>query len=640
MTLSDEFTIITNDVQATRPTVLAGWNARIMLLFLLPAFLGAATYYVSPAGLDTNPGTLAQPFHTVARGVQAAGAGDTIVLRDGTYPPNAPYGGGSTTGWLLFIAKSGAPGLPITLKAEHKQKAILDCGNISNEPQAGCMGYFYMAPSPAYWVFQDLVFTRTYGTALLLNSAGAAHDIIVKGCRFDTIGRHADNSVYGIAGVYASATQYNLTFDGNTFYNIGRTSSIYSMSNDHGLYLHSRNSTIINNVFYGGIAGWGVQTASGFSGLIANNTFADTRTVKYGQIMLWDTNGAVVVRNNIFYNPPGGVSVDNYQFSAPICAVDHNLVFGGTMGSVQGCSFTNNIQSNPLFVDASSDFHLQPGSGAIDAGVPVLGVATDYDGANRGQGSAFDIGAYEFLPTVISLVAATNVTSTSATINWTTSRAADSDVHYGLSGYTNATPENTTMATRHTASLSNLTGSTTYHYSVLSRDSSGKQTTSGDFSFKTAAPPAPPAPAPPAFTFSLSGSKSAISTAPGQTTADNVTVHLVTGLPQSVVMSASGLPAGVSAIFFPPSCVATCTTILILTASAGAPAGTFALTVSGSSGQATGSCHYTLTIAAPVHAAAAPWASFLAWANTLPIWARSIGLAGTSRMKVSQPAEM
>jgi hypothetical protein len=639
MTFSDEFTTITNDVRTTRPPVLAGWNICILLLFLLPTFLGAATYYVSPSGLDTNPGTLAQPFHTVARGVQAASAGDTIVLRDGIYPPNAPYGGGSATGWLLFVGKSGAPGLPITLKAEHKQQAILDCGNIANEPQTGCMGYFYMTPSPAYWVFQDLVFTRAYQVALMLNSEGAAHDIIVKGCRFDTIGRHADNSVNGMAGVYANATQYNLTFDGNTFYNIGRTSSTYSMSNDHGLYLHSKNSTVINNVFYGWIAGWGVQTAVGFSGLIANNTFADTRTEKAGQLMLWATDGAVVVRNNIFYNPPGGVGVDAYQFSAPICAVDHNLVFGGTMGTVPGCSFTNNIQANPLFVAASGNFHLQPGSGAIDAGVPVLGVATDYDGANRGQGNRFDIGAYEFPSTVISAVAAANVTSTSATITWTTSRAADSAVHYGLNGYTNATPENTTMVTRHTASLSNLTGSTTYHYNVLSRDSSGKQTTSGDFSFTTAARP-PAAAAAAAITFWLSGSISSISMAPGQTFADNVTVNRVTGPPQSVVMSASGLPPGITATFFPPSCVATCTTVLILSASAGAPAGKFALTVKGSSGLATGSCGYALTIAAPVHAAAAPKASFWAWANTLPVWTRSIGLAGTSRMKVSQPAEM
>ena len=55
--------------------------ARVLVLVLLPAFLGAATYYGSPSGTDTNPGTYAQPFRTVARGIQAASAGDTIILQ-------------------------------------------------------------------------------------------------------------------------------------------------------------------------------------------------------------------------------------------------------------------------------------------------------------------------------------------------------------------------------------------------------------------------------------------------------------------------------------------------------------------------------------------------------------------------------
>ena len=615
MIFSNEFT---KDAAGASPRlpVLAGWNIRVLLLVLMPTFLGAATFYASPSGVDTNPGTYAQPFRTVARGVQAANAGDTIILQDGTYPDDTPYGGGSTTGWLVNISKSGTSGSPITLKAEHKQKAILDCGNAYNGPQTGCMGYFYMTPSPAYWVFQDLVFVHAYQVPLMLNSGGAAHDITVKGCRFEAIGNHAENSVYGIAGVYANGTQYNLTFDGNTFYNIGRTSSTYSMSNDHGLYLHSTNTTITNNVFYGWIVGWGIQTASGFSGLIANNTFADTRTEKPGQLMLWDTDGAVVVRNNIFYNPPAGAGVASYAFSTPSCVSDHNMVYGGTIGSAPGCTFANTTVANPAFVNASGgDFHLTAGSPAIGAGVAVSGVVTDYDGVARPQGASSDIGAFEFAatttqPPVVSAVAASSLTATSATITWTTDHLADSQVQYGLNGYTNTTARNTTMVTQHTASLSNLTASTIFHYSVLSSDSSGNRTTSGDFSFTTAATPPPPPPPPPpaAFTFWLSGSTSSLSTTPGHSVTDNVTVNRLTGTAQTVVMSASGLPAGVSAIFTQPSCTATCTTVLTLSASTVAPAGTYAITVNGSSGQTTASCGYTLTIAAPATGAAASWA--------------------------------
>jgi hypothetical protein len=613
MIFSNEFT--TDAIgAASRPPVRAGWNIRVLLLALLPTLLGATTYYASPAGSDSNPGTTyAQPFRTVARGIQAASAGDTIILQDGTYPADTIYGGGSTSGALLWINKSGTAGSPITLKAEHKQKAILDCGNVDNGPQTGCTGYIYLGdPAPAYWVFQDLRFTRSYDAGMNLNSATAAHDITVKGCRFDDIGQHVSTSVYGMDGVYANQSQYNLVFDGNVFYNIGRTTGSTYMANDHALYLHSSNTTVINNVFYGSISGWGVQTAVGFSGLIANNTFAFTRTIQSGQLMLWDpASGAITVRNNLFYNPPGGVAVSTYTFSVPSCSIDHNMVYGGSMGSAPGCTFANNIVANPSFVNASSDFHLLAGSPAIDAGVPVSGVATDYDGVARPQGNGFDIGAYEFPTTtqapVVSAVAASSVTANSATITWTTDKAADSEVQYGLNGYTNTTILNTTMMTQHTASLANLTASTIFHYSVLSRDSSGNRTTSGDFSFTTAATPPPPPP-PPAFTFSISGSTGSISTTPGHSATDNVSVNRLTGTAQTVVMSASGLPAGVSATFSQPGCTPTCSTVLTLSASTVAPAGTYAITVSGSSGQAIASCHYTLTIAVPATGAAASWA--------------------------------
>src|ERR1041384_1599402 len=77
-------------------------------------------YYASPTGSDSHPGTYNQPFRSVARGLQAVGAGDTIILKDGTYGNDTPYGGGSSSDWLLFISKSGTAAAPITLKAEHK----------------------------------------------------------------------------------------------------------------------------------------------------------------------------------------------------------------------------------------------------------------------------------------------------------------------------------------------------------------------------------------------------------------------------------------------------------------------------------------------------------------------------------------
>jgi hypothetical protein len=55
---------------------------------------------------------------------------------------------------------------------------------------------------------------------------------------------------------------------------------------------------------------------------------------------------------------------------------------------------TGTMNANPMFVDESQrDFHLAPGSPAIDA--VDTGPVVDLDGIARPQGPRFDIGAYE-----------------------------------------------------------------------------------------------------------------------------------------------------------------------------------------------------------------------------------------------------
>ena len=77
---------------------------------------------------------------------------------------------------------------------------------------------------------------------------------------------------------------------------------------------------------------------------------------------------------------------------------------------------TNLIKSNPLFVSANSDWHLQTGSPAINAGVNV-GLTKDY--AGNAVSNPPEIGAYEYgtvsvtVPTVTT-TAVTNITSNNA----------------------------------------------------------------------------------------------------------------------------------------------------------------------------------------------------------------------------------
>jgi parallel beta-helix repeat protein len=98
-------------------------------------------------------------------------------------------------------------------------------------------------------------------------------------------------------------------------------------------------------------------------------------------------------------------------------------------------------------------------------------------------------------PPVISAISSGSITSSGATITWTTNEPADTQVQYGTtSSYGSSTPLNTSLITSHSAGLSGLSPSTTYHFRVLSRDAAGNLAQSADNTFVTTSAPDTTAP--------------------------------------------------------------------------------------------------------------------------------------------------
>ena len=90
------------------------------------------------------------------------------------------------------------------------------------------------------------------------------------------------------------------------------------------------------------------------------------------------------------------------------------------------------------------------------------------------------------VPPVISSAAATGVTGTGATINWTTDEPADSQVDYGTTAaYGSSTALAAPPVTAHDQALSGLVSATLYHFRVRSRDAAGNLAVSDDFTFTT-----------------------------------------------------------------------------------------------------------------------------------------------------------
>jgi hypothetical protein len=85
----------------------------------------------------------------------------------------------------------------------------------------------------------------------------------------------------------------------------------------------------------------------------------------------------------------------------------------------------------------------------------------------------------------ISNITRSAITTTSATIQWATSVAADSTVEYGFDLSYGSKVSDGALVTSHKIVLTGLAPGRIYHYRVHSTNASGKESVSGDLMFAT-----------------------------------------------------------------------------------------------------------------------------------------------------------
>jgi hypothetical protein len=167
--------------------------------------------------------------------------------------------------------------------------------------------------------------------------------------------------------------------------------------------IHDNNTMVTSGV--GGII---LQGSSGniitntqiYNNLVYNNGSAvgagEARGIQINQY----TNGTKVWNNTSYGNKSVGIQVGPNGTALTNTVVQNNISYNNTYANYsddgENTSADHNLTSNPSFVNAAAfNFELRTSSPAIDAGVTLSQVPTDFKDTPRPQGGAYDIGAYE-----------------------------------------------------------------------------------------------------------------------------------------------------------------------------------------------------------------------------------------------------
>jgi PKD repeat protein len=372
-------------------------------------------------------------YSTIQSAIDAATAGDVIVVAPGTYDETIDF-----TGKAITVRSSGGPlstiidgtssgGSVVTAVSGEGPTTVLEGFTITGGNALEGGGMRNVGSSPTV---RDCIFTANNASDRgggMYNRLGSPTII---GTRFELNSAGAMGG--GVFNIEASPTIINARFTQNTAHKGGGMRSYlnshptvtdcvfeYNHAEEEGGGMDNRknsNPVVTNCLFVGNTApsGGAMHNYVGRATPTGNPTLINVimvgNSASNGGGMRNNDPSPLILNSIIAYNTGSGIISRNG--SSPVL---HNTVVWGNMGGSFSGKTANtsvvtfsdieggfpgvgNLDVDPMFVDPGGyDLHLSPMSPLIDAGAFHASLsATDYEGNPRIMGSEVDIGAYEF----------------------------------------------------------------------------------------------------------------------------------------------------------------------------------------------------------------------------------------------------